>query len=179
MHRPTVARAGAGTLIAGLALVLSACVGGTAAAPSISSAAAASPGLGASASMVAQVANPSAPPNATPAASPANVGVGDGDNGHTVMVPVGSTVTLVLTSTYWQVQGSSDPAVLALVTGPTASGAAITACVPGAGCGAVTTVFHALASGRASIAAARTTCGEAMRCTGSAGAYAVTIVVGG
>jgi hypothetical protein len=85
----------------------------------------------------------------------------------------------VLTSTYWQVLGSSDPAVLALVTGPTSSGAAMTACVPGAGCGTVTTVFHALASGRASITAARTTCGEAMRCTGTAGAYAVTIVVGG
>jgi hypothetical protein len=165
MHRPTVARARAGTLIAGLALLLSACVGGTAAAPSVSSA--------------APVESPSAAPKATAAASPATLQVGDGDNGHTVIVPVGSTVTLVLTSTYWQVQGSSDPAVLALVTGPTASGAAITACVPGAGCGAVTTVFHALASGRASIAAARTTCGEAMRCTGSAGAYAVTIVVGG
>jgi hypothetical protein len=45
------------------------------------------------------------------------------------------------------------------------------------GCGTVTAVFHALKPGQATISASRTTCGEALLCTGSAGAYEVTIVV--
>jgi hypothetical protein len=128
-------------------------------------------------------ATPSAPiassVGATPAATASNRQVGEADNGRTVSVTVGSEVTLLLGNTYWQVQGSSDPAVLALVSGPTASSAGLTACVPGAGCGTVTAVFRALAPGEATITAGRTTCGEALMCTGTAGAYKVTIVVGG
>jgi hypothetical protein len=124
---------------------------------------------------------PSAPtpsPTATPAATSSNRPVSEADNGHSVTVPVGSEVTLLLGNTYWQVVGSSDPAVLVLVSGPTASPAGFTACVPGAGCGTVSAVFRAVAPGRATITAGRTTCGEALNCTGSAGAYEVTIVVG-
>jgi hypothetical protein len=170
MRHPTVVRASFGVLLAGFALVLSACAAG-AAAPSGATSSAVPTGPASAAPVATAV--------VTPAPSRATIQVGDGDNGRTLTVPVGSTVTLVLASTYWQVQGSSDPAVLSLVTGPTASGAGMTACVPGAGCGTVTAVFGALASGKASITAARTTCGEAMRCTGSAGAYTVTLVVGG
>jgi hypothetical protein len=47
------------------------------------------------------------------------------------------------------------------------------------GCGTVTAVFRAVAPGSATITASRTTCGEALLCTGSAGAYEVTIVVSG
>ena len=160
MDRAAATRARSGAMFAGLALLLSACVVGTPAASASPSAAL------------------SAAPSATPAA-PTTRQVGDGDNGRSVSVPVGATVSLVLASTYWQVQGSSDGAVLTLVMGPTASAAAVGACVPGAGCGTVTTVFRAVAPGSATITAARTTCGEALRCTGSAGAYLLTIVVGG
>jgi hypothetical protein len=128
-------------------------------------------------------ATPSAPVassvGATPAATASDRQVSEADNGRSVAVTVGSEVTLLLGNTYWQVQGSSDPAVLALVSGPTASAAGLTACVSGAGCGTVTSVFRALTPGHATITASRTTCGEALMCSGTAGAYEVTIVVGG
>ena len=155
-------------LLVGAALLLAACTGGSAVGARGSTA----PGATSSAS-------PSAAPAATPVAPPADVVVTEADNGHTVTVQAGSTVTLVLANTYWQVQGSSDAAVLALASGPDTAAASMGTCVPGAGCGTVTTVFRALAAGRASITAARQTCGEAIQCTGTAGAFEVTIVVGG
>jgi len=120
-----------------------------------------------------------APRTPTPApTAAANRQVGEPDNGHSVVVPVGSEVTLVLHNIYWQVQGSSDPAVLALVSGPATSGAGPIACIPGSGCGTVTAVFRAVAPGRATITASRTSCGETMQCTGTPGAYEITVVVG-
>jgi hypothetical protein len=115
----------------------------------------------------------------TPVASAADTRISEADNGRSVTVPVGSEVTLELGSTYWQIGDSSNPAVLALVSGPTASAAAMRACVPGGGCGTVTAAFRALAPGRASANASRTSCGEAMRCTGTDGIFEVTVVVGG
>jgi hypothetical protein len=122
---------------------------------------------------------PTVAPATSQAAPVTDRTVSEPDNDQRVKVALGATVTLVLHSTYWQVQGSSDPMVLALVGGPTASAAGPTACVPGAGCGTVTAVFDAVAPGRATITAGRTTCGEALLCTGSAGAYEVTIDVAG
>jgi hypothetical protein len=110
--------------------------------------------------------------------TPAGTAISEADNGHTVNVAVGSEITLQLGNTYWQIQPSSDPAVLAIESGPTASGAAPTACLPGMGCGSVAATFRALSEGQATITASRTSCGEALLCTGSAGAYEVTIVVG-
>ncbi len=46
------------------------------------------------------------------------------------------------------------------------------ACVgPGAGRGTVTARYIAIATGQVTVAADRTVCGEALRCTGSRGAY--------
>jgi hypothetical protein len=151
---PTKSRASAHRLVAliGLVILLAACSVGSAASPS--------------------------GPSPTPAATAANQQVNEADNGQSVTVAVGSEVTLRLANTYWQVQASSDPAVLALVSGPTASGVAPSACLPGMGCGIVTATFRALKQGQATITASRTTCGEALMCTGSAGAYEVTIIVG-
>jgi hypothetical protein len=140
-------------MLIGLGLVLAACSVGSTAIPS-----------GASAS---------------PTATPSQLQLGDANNGHSLTVVVGSLLTLRLGNTYWQVQASSDPAVLVLASGPTPSGAAPSACLPGMGCGTVTAVFRAVAPGSATITASRTTCGEALLCTGSAGAYEVTIVVSG
>jgi hypothetical protein len=123
---------------------------------------------------VGSAASPSGP-SPTPAAT--NQQVNEADNGQSVTVAVGSEVTLLLANTYWMVQASSDPSVLALVSGPTASGAAPSACLPGMGCGTITATFRALKEGQATITASRTTCGEALLCTGSAGAYEVIIVV--
>lgn len=110
--------------------------------------------------------------------TPTNTAISEADNGHTVTIAVGSEITLQLGNTYWQIEPSSDPAVLALVSGPTASGAVPSACLPGMGCGSVTATFRGLTEGQATISASRTTCGEALLCTGSAAAYEVTIVVG-
>jgi hypothetical protein len=150
-------------LAAALAIMLAACTGVAAGVPSAPTAA----------PTVAQT------PTARPAPTPIAVRLTETDNGHTVSVPLGSTVTLVLRSTYWQVQGSSSAGILSLASGPDTSAPPMGTCVPGAGCGTVTAAFHAIAAGRASITASRTTCGEAMLCSGTAGAYAVTIVVVG
>ena len=118
-------------------------------------------------------------PSPTAEATPSHLQLTEADNGHTVTATVGSTVTVTLENTYWMISASSNPAVLALVSGPTTSGAAPSGCLPGMGCGEVTAVFRALAPGQATITASRTTCGEALLCTGSAGAYAVTVEVSG
>lgn len=151
-------------LLTALVLLLAACMGGA----------------GGTGPLATPATTPAVIPSAapTPGASPADVRLTEVDNGHTVTVAVGSTVTVVLASTYWQVQGSSDAAVLLLASGPVIAPAAQGTCVPGGGCGTVTTVFRALGPGRASVTAGRTTCGEAMQCTGTNGAFEVTIVVG-
>jgi hypothetical protein len=157
MKRHALTKSRSAVVLIGLGLLLAACSVGVAATPS----------------------TPIFSPTATPGATTSLRQVSEADNGRSVTVPVGSEVTVVLGNTYWQIAGSSDPAVLVLVSGPTASAAGMTACVPGAGCGTASAVFRAVAPGRATITASRTTCGEALRCTGTAGVYEVTIVVGG
>ncbi len=158
MHRNLITSIRSTVVLMGLGLMLAACSAGGSAPPSTPL--------------------PS-PVEATPVASGSDLQIDETNNGGSVAVAVGSEVTLKLGSTYWQVQGSSDPAVLALVPGPTTPGAAPMACVPGAGCGTVTAVFRALAPGSATITASRTTCGEALLCTGAAGTYKVTVDVHG
>jgi hypothetical protein len=102
--------------------------------------------------------------------------VGDADNGKTVTVAVGDRVVVTLNSTYWQIDAGSDPAVLRK-DGDTAY-APSGNCVPGGGCGTATANFTALAAGHARISASRTSCGEAMGCTGGAGSYYVEVNVG-
>ena len=41
----------------------------------------------------------------------------------------------------------------------------------------MTATFSALRAGRAVVTAHRTSCGEALRCTGNQGSYAVTVMV--
>lgn len=105
------------------------------------------------------------------------VTVGDNDTGRTLHVTPGSSVKVVLGSTYWTFGHSSDGGVLSLVGTPNVvpSGG----CVPGQGCGTVTGVFRAMAPGTATITASRTSCGEAMRCTGDQGSYRVVVIVDG
>jgi hypothetical protein len=83
---------------------------------------------------------------------------------------------VILASTYWSFSDSSKPAVLR------SDGSAkvvphLSGCVPGQGCGTVTATFKALTVGTATIVAARTVCGEALRCRGSEGHYQVTVRV--
>jgi hypothetical protein len=99
------------------------------------------------------------------------------DNGQTLRVHAGSELKLILHNTYWQIAGSSDPAVLAPLGAAVYSGAGLISCIPGTGCGTVTQVFRAAGLGQATLTASRTSCGEALQCAGTAGSYRVTIVV--
>jgi hypothetical protein len=102
------------------------------------------------------------------------------DNGHSVSMRAGERLELQLGSTYWQVDGSSDPNVLRMTAGTSVSvQPQIKGCVPGEGCGTVTVLFDAVAPGRADVSAKRTSCGEAMSCTGNLGFFRVTVVVSG
>jgi hypothetical protein len=98
-----------------------------------------------------------------------------GDKGSTVGLHVGATLRVVLDSTYWSMNPSPNPGVLA------PHGAATTVprsgCVPGEGCGTVTALFLAHSSGTISISASRTSCGEALRCTNGDGSFQVTVHV--
>jgi hypothetical protein len=184
---------GAG-LLAGLAVLFAACVGGAGSsptAPATSSPGASVPPSASTASAPETVEGPPSysvsPAISTPAppvppaqtAAAAGSPVTEADNGRSLTVHVGSEVTLVLHSTYWQISKSSDSAVLGLVSGPTYSAAGTISCIPGTGCGTVTTVFRALTPGQATVTASRSSCGEVLACTGTAGAFHVTFVVEG
>ena len=114
-------------------------------------------------------------PSATPGGS---VTVKDDANGTTVHVRVGDKVELVLSSSYWTVNGSSTARVLrqdgssTVLPRPTSCPA-----IPGLGCQPVQTNFTATAAGTSIVTANRTACGEAMRCPADKQHFTVTIVV--
>jgi hypothetical protein len=105
----------------------------------------------------------------------APVTVTDGDNGRTVRMAPGEQLRVTLESTYWTFAGSSNPAVLQQIGQPAASPGS---CPPGVGCGQVSATFAAVATGRADVTASRSSCGEALSCTGRSGSYRVSVVVG-
>jgi len=108
-------------------------------------------------------------------AATADVTATDKDNGHELRVRGGQRIRIVLSSTYWNFQGSSDSTVLR------AEGAAQVSpqpgCVPGAGCGTATATYRAVAPGRATVTATRRSCGEAMGCASGNDRYTLTVVV--
>ena len=122
--------------------------------------------------------SPGVPHNTPPPNGPRTVVVSDLDNGHAVSLRTGERLEMVLASTYWQVEGSSDPSVLRQDAEPTVS-PQIKGCVVGGGCGTVTALYDAVAPGRADVNAKRTSCGEAMSCAGNVGFYRVMVVVTG
>ena len=80
-----------------------------------------------------------------------------------------------LDSTYWTINGSSDPNVVQQQGDATKSPAP--GCVPGGGCGTTDASFVALTPGQAEITATRLICGEALRCSTSAGSYRLNVKV--
>ena len=110
------------------------------------------------------------------AVRPMPVTVTEADNGRTVTVAQGSVLTVTLHSTYWTFGGSSNSAVLQEVGQPVASPGS---CRPGFGCGQVSATFTAVGAGRADVTASRSSCGEALSCTGGSGSFRVSIVVSG
>ncbi|HLW15804.1 MAG TPA: hypothetical protein VKV69_00395 [Actinomycetota bacterium] len=104
----------------------------------------------------------------------------DASDGKTFMLHEGQVLRISLSSTYWQLSDSSDPAVLALIGSPVAHSQQSTSagrCVPGQGCGTVTALYRALAPGEAWVTATRVSCGEALRCTGASGRFSIDVLV--
>lgn len=99
---------------------------------------------------------------------------GDADNGTTLDLHVGERLAVTLHSTYWTINGSSNPHVLT-AEGPEAVTPAPGGCVPGGGCGTVTMIFDVIGIGSADVTASRVSCGEAMLCTGNQGSYKITV----
>jgi hypothetical protein len=114
-------------------------------------------------------------PTATPGQGSAAVVLHDQDNGRTVSVRKGAHLTIELGSTYWTFDSSSNATVLRQAGQPQVRPSA--KCVPGGGCGVVAAGFDALSAGMAVVSATRTSCGEALACTGLDGIYRVSIVV--
>jgi len=113
---------------------------------------------------------------AAPGPTPATVTAGDQDNGHELSLHVGDHLLLTLNSTYWTISESSNPPVLRQAAQPVVSPRR-SGCVPGEGCGTVRASFDALAPGAADVTASRTSCGEALACTGGAGSYRLRVLV--
>jgi hypothetical protein len=95
-------------------------------------------------------------------------------NHHTITVRRGSTVAILLHSTYWTIHAPAGHTL-------TATGAQVTTpdpkCIPGVGCGTTQRTFRATRVGSTRLHATRTSCGEIMRCTGTTGQFDLTVVV--
>jgi hypothetical protein len=102
--------------------------------------------------------------------------VTDHANGQTIDLERGRVLQVVLSSTYWKIQGSSNSAVLSQVSGPSTQPQQ-SGCVPGQGCGTVTAAYRAVAAGQAQVSASRSSCGEAMGCTAASSRFVVYVMV--
>ncbi len=115
------------------------------------------------------------PSHWSPAPPPHTLRATETDNGRTVALRPGQRLEVALASTYWQLQRLSST-VLRLDSGPFVRPRP-SGCVPGAGCGTVIATYVAVAPGSAEVVATRTSCGEAMGCTGATGRYLLHVVV--
>ena len=107
--------------------------------------------------------------------APHTVTVTDRQDGSSVTLHAGDRLRVVLASTYWMFQPSSESTVLR-ADGPPVTRAK-SGCLPGEGCGTVSVTYTALRPGTAKVTATRASCGEAMACTGAQGAYVVRVKV--
>ena len=101
----------------------------------------------------------------------------------TVVVKVGARVELTLHSMYWQLAVPAKSSSLTSNGQPILkpifpSATAPAGCrVAGSGCGTQTWEFMASKTGLTHLIASRTTCGEAMKCTGANGRFEVVVKV--
>ena len=118
---------------------------------------------------------PSPVPTRTSAAASSVTLATDADSGRSFDLHVGDRLTVVLASTYWMVLPPVARSILAAAAAPTASPSP--GCVPGSGCGTVTTEFVAVGAGTTAVDATRRSCGEALLCVGSEGRFGITVTV--
>jgi hypothetical protein len=109
-------------------------------------------------------------------AAPTVVTVTNRDNGRTITLVLHQRLRVVLSSTYWTLQESSNPAALRMAGRPRITPRP-SGCVPGAGCGTATATYGTVAPGSALVTATRTSCGEAMGCTGATSRFSLHVVV--
>jgi hypothetical protein len=95
------------------------------------------------------------------------------DNGLTKTLRTGERLVVRLDSTYWTFASAAPQ--LRLSDSPVV--ATSSPCRSGTGCGSVTATYSAIGTGRFTVAADRTSCGEAVRCTGAGSTYRLTVVV--
>ncbi len=101
----------------------------------------------------------------------------------TVVVKLGSKIELSLHSMYWQLTvpaksssltSKGAPILKPILPGPKAPAGCR---IAGSGCGTQIWVFSATKVGLTHLVASRTTCGEAMQCTGANGRFTVSVKV--
>jgi hypothetical protein len=107
----------------------------------------------------------------------ATVHLAEPANGTTVLAHVGDRLVVTLHSTYWSLAAPSGGAVTVGVAPSVSPGGAQCRRPPGTGCGAVTATYDVTAVGNARLTASRRSCGEAMRCVGGKGHWAVSVTV--
>ena len=112
--------------------------------------------------------------NVLPAPVPTTV-ITNANNGQTVTVRAGTPISLVLDSTYWKSDGSSNPAAVAVTGAPVYH--PLNGGIPGLGTGTVTVALEAVAPGHSVLSASRTVCGEALACRLSEQHFSVTVLV--
>jgi hypothetical protein len=111
----------------------------------------------------------------TPTRSSPIVRVTERQNRGTVSLRRGQQLQVILHSTYWQFQKTSNPAVLHLERPPKLR--PNPSCVPGGGCGTVTAAYLAVAAGPTLVTAERSSCGEASGCTAATGRFTLHVIV--
>ena len=106
---------------------------------------------------------------------PAIKALSEDDNHSTISVKKGTYLKLVLHSTYWQMNAPSSDVLRQIAEPKYISDFA--GHIPGMGTGTVTMEYSVEKIGKAEITASRTSCGEALLCTGDQGQFSVTIQV--
>lgn len=118
---------------------------------------------------------PTSPRAATPSPAPPPTvkNLSESDKNTTVTLKTGDRIWVVLNSTYWEFSPPSSNVLMQVaepVYAPDLKGH-----IPGSGAGTVTVEYLVANAGTALISASRTSCGEALLCTGDQGSYAVTV----
>lgn len=102
------------------------------------------------------------------------------DDGRTLTLHVGQRLHVDLPTPFWTFQAVGAPLILRVEATAWASPSA--SCGPPmgvAGCGDQTADYTAVGPGRTTVVATREECGEAARCTGSAGRFELRVTVTG
>jgi uncharacterized protein YceK len=95
-------------------------------------------------------------------------------NAKTVSVHFGDTIVVTLHSTYWSFRPPTGNILQPV--GPPSIGKGLNCpSIPGSGCGSVSMTYNVGKVGSGGIAAHRDSCGEAVRCVGTAADWAVRI----